>query len=244
MRIKQAVKKTRSILKFAKSLFKDSMYLASDVPISKEINHNNWQNYIVKLADKPGNRVLEVGSRVVVSNSMRKLFKHAEYVGFDYYPGENVDITGDAHKLSSYFDKKFDLIYSTAVFEHLAMPWIVSQEIVKLLNVGGYVFLETHYSYASHERPWHFFQFSENALKVLFNEKMGVKCILAGCSNPINACFSGQASEYLRYKPIGGMYCHSEFLGQKIKEVSDFNWYNCTTSEICNNSHYPTLNTI
>ena len=57
----------------------------------------------------------------------------ASYVGFDFYPGENVDVVGDAHKLSSYFghDEKFDLIFSSAVFEHLHMPWIVAQEIQK-----------------------------------------------------------------------------------------------------------------
>ena len=72
--------------------------------------------------------------------------------------GPNVDIVGDAHRLSSYFDEAepFDLIYSSAVFEHLAMPWVVAGEIAKLLKVGGCVFVETHFSFTSHERSWHF----------------------------------------------------------------------------------------
>lgn len=48
------------------------------------------------------------------------------------------------------------LIFSSAVFEHFAMPWQVSIEMIKLLKEGGYLFIETHYSYSGHERPWHF----------------------------------------------------------------------------------------
>jgi 2-polyprenyl-3-methyl-5-hydroxy-6-metoxy-1,4-benzoquinol methylase len=53
-----------------------------------------------------------------------------------------VDIVGDAHKLSSYFEngKQFDIVFSSAVFEHFAMPWIVATEIAKILKVGGFVF--------------------------------------------------------------------------------------------------------
>lgn len=52
---------------------------------------------------------------------------------------------GDAHYLFSYFEdgKKFDLIFSSAVFEHLAMPWKVAEEISKMLRCGGYFFVET-----------------------------------------------------------------------------------------------------
>jgi hypothetical protein len=70
---------------------------------------------------------------------------------------------GDAHKLTTYFkeQEKFDLIFSSAVFEHLYMPWVAAMEIEKMLKAGGYVLIEAHFSFASHERPWNFFQFSQ-----------------------------------------------------------------------------------
>jgi SAM-dependent methyltransferase len=155
----------------------------------------------------------------------RKRFSSAEYIGFDLYPGPNVDVVGDAHKLSQYFaGQQFDIIYSTAVFEHLAMPWLVAQEIAKLLKTGGIVFVETHFSYSSHERPWHFFQFSDMALKVLFSLALGIECIEAGLSNPMVARFSSLADENLRFMAVRGLYGHSAFLGRKIREVPDFNW--------------------
>lgn len=128
-----------------------------DVPIDKCICHDNWINYLLEHFNVEGKEILEIGSRVVTGAVTGKLFSKANYIGFDYYSGENVDVVGDAHNLSKYFDKQFDLIFSSAVFEHLAMPWKVSTEIIKLLKPGGCVFIETHYSYSSHERPWHFF---------------------------------------------------------------------------------------
>lgn len=61
-----------------------------------------------------------------------------------------------------------------------------------------------------------FFQYSENALNVLFPEAFGMQCVKKSCSNLLaNAQFSEQASEYLRGKYVKGLYCHSEFLGKK-----------------------------
>ena len=215
----------------------DKFYLCNDVPLAKNIAHDKWQD---DLANKNHWRVLEIGSREVTGvSSMRKRLFDAEYVGFDFYSGNNVDIIGDVHKLSSYFNgEKFDLIFTSACFEHFAMPWIASQEIVKLLKVGGYIFVETHYSYSSHERPWHYFQFSENALEVLFNREMGIECLEKGVSNPLIAKFSKYAVKYLRGRKIPGLYCHSEFLGKKFKDVDDFNWYNVNVEDIYRGTKY------
>lgn len=217
------------------------LYEDADVARDDAIAHGNWIDYLVGLCDKPGMNVLEVGARNVTGDLFRHKFQYASYTGFDYYEGENVDVVGDAHRLSSYFDEKFDLIFSSAVFEHLAMPWIVSIEMTKLLKEGGYVFIETHYSYSSHERPWHFFQFSENALDVLFPEKFGMRCVRKGCSNLIEGRFSVDASEYLRGERVSGLYCHSEYLGQKVSEVdgADFDWSHISLEDVRKGTEYP-----
>lgn len=206
------------------------------------ISHRTYFDYLVKNFNRPGLRILEVGSReVTVPSVARKAFSNAEYVGFDYYGGNNVDVVGDAHKLSSYFgsDKKFDLIYSLACFEHFAMPWVVAVEIAKLLDITGFVFVETHFSFSSHERPWHFFQFSDMALRVLFSEALGFECVEAGLSNPIVGRFSSLADGYLRNEPVSGLYCHSEFLGKKIKQVDDFDWGKLDLPKVVGETKYP-----
>lgn len=222
----------------------DKKFLATDVPLTKMVSHQKWQKYLYGIGNKPGMRILEIGSREVtgVSNA-RKEFANAEYVGFDFYPGDNVDIVGDAHKLSSYFEEgeQFDLIFSSACFEHFAMPWLVTPEISKLLKVGGHVFVETHFSFSSHERPWHFFQFSDMALKGLFPEALGFQCVEAGMSNPIVGRFSSLADDYLKNKPVAGLYCHSEYLGTKTKDVdvNNFDWAQLDLSSVVAETVYP-----
>jgi len=220
----------------------DSVFLATDVPMSKIVSHQKWQSYLYEVGNKPGMRILEIGSREVTGpSSARKEFSKAEYVGFDYYPGNNVDVVGDVHKLSSYFEEqeKFDIIFSSACFEHFAMPWIVATEIAKLLKVGGLIFVETHFSFSSHERPWHFFQFSDMALRVLFSEALGFECIEAGMSNPIVGRFSSHADTYLKNKPVTGLYCHSEYLGRKIKDVKNFDWATVDLTSVVGETKYP-----
>jgi SAM-dependent methyltransferase len=187
-------------------------------------------------------RILEIGSREVTALSdARKQFTDAEYVGFDYYPGHNVDVVGDVHQLSSYFkeNEQFDLIYTSACFEHFAMPWQAAVEIAKMLKVGGTLFVETHFAYAAHERPWNFFQFSDMGLRVLFSSALGFECIEAGMSNPIVGRFSAFADGYLRFQPIKGLYCHSEYLGRKMREVPSFDWNQVDLADVVAGTTYP-----
>lgn len=205
------------------------------------VSHQHWVNYLSSQFNKPGYRVLEIGSRNVTGVNLRNKFSNADYVGFDFYAGENVDVIGDAHKLSTYFanQEKFDLIFSSAVFEHLHMPWVAAIEIQKLLKVGGYVFIETHFSFSSHERPWHFFQFSDMGLRALFNEALGFDLIESGMSNPISGYFSHNADAYLRHLPVTELYCHSEILCRKRRDLESFDWNNVTIDSIVEGTRYP-----
>jgi len=223
---------------------KDIEYLTHDVPMSKIANHANFISYLSEIGNKKGMKILEIGSRVVTGSNFRSYFSNAEYIGFDIYEGENVDIVGDAHKLSKYFDSsmKFDIIFSHAVFEHLAMPWLLPIEISKLLNIGGIVFVETHFSFSSHERPWHFYQFSDMALRTLFNSSLGFECIEAGFSNPIAGRFSEFADDYLKNTPVNDLYCHCGYLGRKVNDVVDFDWNEVSLEDIVENTMYPISN--
>lgn len=220
----------------------DAYFLPMDVPMSKLVSHQNWKKHLYSIGNKPGMRILEVGSREVTGKSHdRNEFSSAEYVGFDFYPGANVDVVGDAHRLSSYFkkDEKFDIIYSSACFEHFAMPWVVAAEMAKLLKVGGVVFVETHFSFSPHERPWHFFHYTDMALRTLFSPAMGFECIEAGFSNPLMARFSSLSDDYLKNTPMTRLYCHTEYLGKKVKDVPDFDWGTVDLQDVVGNTAYP-----
>jgi hypothetical protein len=217
------------------------LQLNHTIPEPIFVSHSKWMSYLSSNFNRPGVRILEVGSRNVTGGATRTPFSAAHYVGFDFYEGENVDVVGDAHKLSCYFsaDEKFDLIFSSAVFEHFHMPWIVAQEIQKLLKIGGFVFVETHFSFATHERPWNFFQFSDMGLRALFNSALGFDVVDQGMSNPMNGVFSQDSDKYLRGQPIPELYCHSEILCKKTREIQDFDWSKVQIDEIVDNTRYP-----
>lgn len=218
----------------------DHFYLANDVPEANLTRHSEMRERVLELGNKPGMRVLEIGSRDVCGNhGLGQHFDKGEYVGFDYHPGNNVDVVGDAHKLSSYFDAPFDLIYSTAVFEHLAMPWLAAEEVAKCLKVGGTCFIETHFSTSVHERPWHFFQFSDMALRALFSPALGFECVEASMSNPIVGRYSILADPYLRLRPATGLYCHSAIMARKVREVEDFDWRHLDLDVVTGSTEYP-----
>lgn len=220
----------------------DKYYRVPDVPMSAAIAHEVWLRHLTRLGNEPGKRILEIGSREKHYPAHgRQAFGNAEYVGFDYYPGTNVDVVGDAHRLSSYFEgeERFDIVFSSSCFEHFAMPWVVAVEIVRLLKVGGFVFVETHFSHSSHERPWHFYQFSDMGLRALFPRALGIECVEAGMSNPLVGRFSSEADPYLRNQPVRGLYCHSQFLGRKAREVREFDWARLDLSEVVGDSKYP-----
>jgi SAM-dependent methyltransferase len=218
----------------------DDYFLLDDVNEPKYVKHTKWFDFLVDKFNHEGMHILEIGSREVTSNSTaRKSFDKANYTGFDYHSGENVDVVGDVHKISEYFDTKFDLIYSASCFEHFAMPWQAAIEINKILKIGGHIFIETHFSYRSHERPWNFFQYSDLGLQILFSKSMGYECLDKGMSNPIVGRFSIYSDEYLRYIPIKGLYCHSEFLAVKTQEIENFKWEHVKTSDLVENTEYP-----
>jgi hypothetical protein len=208
------------------------------------VSHAKWSSFLSTNFNKNGIRILEIGSRNVTGANFRHLFSNAEYIGFDFYAGENVDVVGDAHKLSSYFvgEEKFDLIFASAVFEHLHMPWVAAIEIQKLLKVGGHVFVETHFSFASHERPWNFFQFSDMGLRALFNDALGFDLVESGMSNPMSGYFNHRADKNLRHRIVPELYCHSEILCRKRCEIEHFDWNTVSLDGIVDGTRYPVPN--
>ena len=202
------------------------------------ISHANWPKYLYSEFGK-NKTVLEIGSRNVTGFDHRAGFAGSAYTGLDIHPGKNVDVVGDAHRLSSYFPENvFDLVFSAATFEHLAMPWVVASEINKVLKPGGVVFVETHFAYGLHSLPWHFFHFTDTGLKTLF-AAVGFECIEAAMSNPVEGKFAASADEYLRGEKITGMFCHSAYLGRKIAHVGDVAWNEVEIEKITDNTTYP-----
>lgn len=131
-------------------------------------------------------RVLDVGGRDRSNIGYSAgLEEHATTV-LDLYPGEGVDVVGDAHRLSDHFpDGHFDGITSTATFEHLFMPWKVVLEMNRVLRPGGLVFALTHQSIGMHDEPNDFWRYTQYGWAALFNEATGFEVIGSAMGNPM-----------------------------------------------------------
>lgn len=89
-----------------------------------------------------------------------EILRHASrYVSTDYVAGTNIDIVCDAHVLP-FADGSFDTIICTQVLEHVARPWIVLQEMARILRVGGRCIITVPFMMPSHSDPYDFFRYT------------------------------------------------------------------------------------
>ena len=168
--------------------------------------------------------LLELGGRIVGpwSESRRPAFAGAaRFVGFDIHPAEGVDIVGDAHGLSHLVGRaSFDAVMSTAVLEHLAMPWIVAAEINRTLRPGGLSYHVTVQSWPVHEQPNDFWRFTDEALALLFGPLHGFEVLGAGMSQRIRMYPEDRAANDPRMGLHPG-YGLSWVLSRKTGDIPD-----------------------
>lgn len=138
------------------------------------------------LRQRPPGRLLEVGSRAR-SGVVRRDMAPAgwEYSGLDVMDGANVDVVGDAHRLSSLYPAQhFDAVMACSVLEHLLMPWKFVVELNRVLKPGAIGVFTTHQCWPLHDQPWDFWRFSDMAWTGLLNAATGFEIIEARMGEP------------------------------------------------------------
>ncbi len=93
----------------------------------------------------------------------------SEYVAFDCFESEHIDVTGDAHKLP-FQDNVFDTIICISVIEHVERPWIVAKEMIRVLKLGGHCIVCAPFIFAYHSDPDDYFRFTMQGLSLLFKD--------------------------------------------------------------------------
>jgi SAM-dependent methyltransferase len=91
----------------------------------------------------------------------------SSYIGFDMFPGQNIDVVGDI--LDTKFDAgRFDAIVCTQVFEHIEKPWLATKEMNRLLKPGGVVVVTAPFLVSFHADPTDYFRYTKEGLSSLF----------------------------------------------------------------------------
>lgn len=138
-----------------------------------------FNRFISSVNEMPQASLLEIGSRNVTGVVWRNAFQPSvAYTGLDIHAGENVDVVGDIHTLSSQLPlEHYDAVFSISVFEHLAMPWKAVIEINKVMKPGGLLYISTHPNIPPHELPWDFWRYSSATFNTLLNESTGFEIV-------------------------------------------------------------------
>jgi hypothetical protein len=171
-----------------------------------------------------GGTVLELGARVV--GSMTQTWRHrfeptCRYLGSDIHPGPGIDVVGDVHALSrSVAPGSLDGVFSIAVLEHLAAPWVAAIEINRCLKLGGETLHITHQTWPVHETPNDYFRMSDQALRSLFGPAHGFEVIECGMAFPVSIV-PPTPMRYLAWLkvPLGRGYGQSFIRARKTHDV-------------------------
>lgn len=135
-----------------------------------------WDWFAKATREHQPRRVLEAGTLQAVpgvSTHSRRNFPWVadkDYVRLDLFPGADVDVVGDLHRLPAEWSGSFDCFIANAVFEHLDRPWLAAKEVARVLAPGGLFFVATHQCFPYHGYPSDFFRFSREALRLIFED--------------------------------------------------------------------------
>ena len=146
----------------------------------------NEKRYLLKyFPDISGMKVLEVGSKLDNQQSQGKhemqmtLFQKTykdqkyEYIGTDIEEGDNVDIAVDltepdsADKIIEKFGQ-FDFVNFSNVLEHTPTPWLMVEQVSKLVKQEGMMFISSPWVHRYHRYPDDYYRYSHRAIEYLF----------------------------------------------------------------------------
>ena len=92
------------------------------------------------------------------------------YTTFDMVPGKNIDVVGDALNLP-FPEESFETVISTQVLEHVAKPWVMVEEIHRVLRPGGRCILTAPFLGPYHPDPGDYFRYTVEGIRLLFKNE-------------------------------------------------------------------------
>lgn len=133
----------------------------------------NQLDFIKKNIKKFKEPYLEIGTRYSLTREIRKLFPNSEYIGIDMEDGPEVDVVLDLTKDVNIVDKvlnqkRFNTIFCLSVLEHCSNPFMMAQNITRLLNRNGVLYVSVPFSWEFHAYPSDYWRFTPEGIRILF----------------------------------------------------------------------------
>lgn len=132
-----------------------------------DINQKYYLRHFKPPVDGP---VLEIGSKDYGSTmNFREDFPGHEYVGLDLEEGPGVDVVADLTEgIGTLPEKHFGLVICCSVLEHTPRPWVMAENITRLVKSQGWLFMSVPWVWSYHAYPDDYFRFSFRGIETLF----------------------------------------------------------------------------
>ncbi len=129
----------------------------------------NQRLFLEKLLPRVDGPVIEVGAKDYGSTvSFRDLYR-GEYLGIDLEPGKGVDRVVDLGAgLGGLAENHFALAICCSVLEHTPRPWVMAENLGRLIRPAGLLYLSVPWVWRYHSYPDDYFRFSPRAVQSLF----------------------------------------------------------------------------
>jgi SAM-dependent methyltransferase len=152
------------------------IFVAEEVEIAREHVSNPIGAEFEQILRQGSDFVLNIGAGGTAE-------RYPNCIEFEHKIFRHTDVVGDAHHLP-FRDDVFDRVFAFNVFEHLADPRAVAQEIHRVLKPGGAVAIHTAFLQALHEEPNHFYNATEYGVRQWFAPFEIDECRVSGNFGP------------------------------------------------------------
>jgi SAM-dependent methyltransferase/uncharacterized protein YbaR (Trm112 family) len=119
------------------------------------------KQYIVNAPE--GEIILNIGS------GHENIHRQENMVNFDIYPHGNTQVSGDAHSLP-FLNDSVDFVWLCAVLEHIKQPFVVMEEVYRVLKPGGKVLISVPFLQYLHGSPNDYFRYTKYGLRSICNK--------------------------------------------------------------------------
>lgn len=129
----------------------------------------NQRLFLEKLLPVVAGPVVEIGAKDYGSTvSFRDLYP-GEYVGVDLEAGTGVDVVVDLSAgLGELKEAHFALAICCSVLEHTPTPWVMADNLTRLLRPGGALYISVPWVWRYHAYPDDYFRFSPRGVQSIF----------------------------------------------------------------------------
>lgn len=115
--------------------------------------------------------VIEIGSKQYGQNTANFRHLYSPYIGIDLESGEGVDAVCDLSVSGLELPEAWwgaSLVICCSVLEHVKRPWVMAENIARLVRTGGKVYISVPWVWRYHAYPDDYWRFSWRGVQELF----------------------------------------------------------------------------